>query len=74
MAASMQEYVVRVRRTPEGEYRATVREVAPGVPLDVRTVPTGAAGIGAAATQPAAILSAVIAARIPDLSGDLTRA
>jgi hypothetical protein len=44
MAASMQEYVVRVRRTPEGEYRATVREVAPGVPLDVRTVPTGALG------------------------------
>jgi hypothetical protein len=43
---SMQEYVVRVRRTAEGEYRATVREVAPGVPLDVRTLPTGAAGIG----------------------------
>jgi hypothetical protein len=70
----MTEYVIRVRQSADGTHRATLREVAPGVPLDVRTVPNGAAGIGAAATQPAAILSAVIAARIPDLTGDLTRA
>jgi hypothetical protein len=60
----MTEYVVRVRHTADG-YSATVREVAAGVALDVRTLPTGAAGIGAARTAPAAILAAVCAAHIP---------
>jgi hypothetical protein len=70
----MTEYVIRVRQSAEGEYRATLKEVAPGVPLDVRSLPTSACSVGTASTHAAAIVSAVIAARIPDLTGDLTRA
>lgn len=68
----MTEYVVRVRPTADG-YSATVREVAAGVALDVRTIPTGAAGIGTARTAPAAILAAVIAARIPAVPSEPRR-
>lgn len=60
----MSEYVIRVRQDPDG-YRATVLEAQIGSQLDVRTLPTGAAGIGRAATAPAAVIQAVIAARLP---------
>lgn len=60
----MTEYVVRVTPCEDG-YEAVVREVAPGVALDVRTIPTGATGSGIAGTAPAAIVRAILAARIP---------
>jgi hypothetical protein len=59
-------YVIHVCPSADG-YRATVRE-AEQDQLDPRTVRAGAAGHGTAATAPAAILAALIAARIPALT------
>lgn len=69
----MREYVIRVRQSPDG-YRATVREVAAGCSLDVVTLPSGVASVGAAQTAPAAILAAVVAADIPAVPSESRRA
>ena len=58
----MQEYVVRVKATQDG-YAATIRQHKPTPHPDVRMI-VGQAGTGHGKTAPAAMLAAIINARI----------
>jgi hypothetical protein len=59
----MREYVIRLRAVADG-YQATVREISPSQPRDGRSVPGTLPGVGTARTVPAAILQAVVNARV----------
>lgn len=64
--STMPQYLLRVR-PHDGEYRATLRELAACVRPDA--VPAGPiVGTGCGSTAPAAIVAAVAAASIPDVT------
>lgn len=64
----MREYLVRVRHADD-EYRATIREISPAREPGLLPL-TGPEGHGVAATEPAAMLAAIVDMRLPDHRAD----
>jgi hypothetical protein len=60
----MREYLTRVRHH-DGEYHATIREISPAREPGTLAL-TGPEGHGVAETEPAAMLAAIVDARLPD--------
>jgi hypothetical protein len=70
----MTDYFVRVTQTPEGIHQAVVRQAAAGIPCDVIVDPRQPVGHGEAATIPAAVLAALLDARLGEVERPARRA
>jgi hypothetical protein len=64
---SPSEYLLRIRPTPDGEYVASIRQLAGAAHPEVRAV-VGPVSLGHGSTVPAAMVSAIANAHLAEMS------